>query len=104
VLPGLAPAICRTGLYAAAHDSSAQGFPIAVGFEWRPGQISPASPDPRNRPQSVLVELDKTRVYHKTKAELAAFSYPSSGKLVILTQADDCEPCPSIDTIVFLGA
>ena len=74
----------------------------------------PPHPDPRgpehtpnphisNRPPPVLVEIDKTRVYLKTRAKLASFAYPCSGRLVILTQADDSDECRGIDTIVCLG-
>lgn len=68
----------------------------------RPGK--PPNPDLRNRPPPVLVEIDKTYVYAKTRAKLAAFNYPASGRLVILTQNDTAEPLNGIDIIVCLGA
>ena len=75
----------------------------------------PPHPDPRgdghkpnphisNRPPPILIELDKTRVYYKTRCKLAAFPYPATARVVILTQADDADPCPGVDTIICLGA
>ena len=75
----------------------------------------PPFPDPRgpehapnphisNRPPPILIDLDKCSVGRKTRAKLASFAYPCSGRVVILTQADDSPPCQGIDTIVCLGA
>lgn len=60
--------------------------------------------DIRNRPPPVLIEIDKGRVYLKTRSKFQAFPYPRSASVVILTNADDSEPCQGIDTIVCLGA
>ncbi|MBE0625686.1 MAG: hypothetical protein IH606_12835 [Burkholderiales bacterium] len=73
-------------------------FPDSRGPEHKP------NPHVSNRPPPVLIELDKVSVRHKTRAKLAAFNYPSSGRVVILTQADDSPPCPGVDTIVCMGA
>lgn len=73
-------------------------FPDPRGPEHKP------NPHISNRPPPILIELDKTRVYYKTRAKLAAFAYPCSARVVILTQADDSEPVAGIDRIICLGA
>ena len=65
---------------------------------------TPRNPDLRNRPPPVLIELDKHQVTKKTRSKLAAFSYPVTARVVILTQASTCDPVQGVDTVVCLGA
>lgn len=77
---------------------------------WPPPHPDPRGPDHKpnphitNRPAPVLVEVDRRNVRHKTRAKLAAFPYLATARVVILTEAETCDPLPGVDTIICLGA
>ena len=101
---------CHTHFFVPSRGSNDHYRGILDLITWPPPYPDPRGPEHKpnphisNRPPPVLIEQDKTRVYLKTRAKLAAFAYPSSGRLVILSQANDSEAFEGIDLIVCLGA
>lgn len=101
---------CHTHFFVASRGTNDHYRGILDLITWPPPNPDPRGPEHKpnphisNRPPPILIEQDKTRVYLKTRSKLASFAYPASGRLVILSQADDSPPFEGIDLIVCLGA
>jgi len=101
---------CHTHFFVPSRGTNDHYRGILDLITWPPPNPDPRGPEHKpnthisNRPPPILIEQDKTRVYLKTRSKLASFTYPASGRLVILSQADDSDQFEGIDLIVCLGA